>query len=336
MEPSAIPAIERRFSKPMFFLNAASLYLTTLPVHWVLTRLGVKQGLLPVIMRMSEGRHGGKKAFASYTPTSADVIVSTFAKSGTNWMMQLVHQTLFHGAGEFENIHDVVPWPDMQSGLVNKSIALESDLVQKTSPEHKRVIKTHLAAQWVPYNATAHYVVVIRDPKEVFVSSYHFACGSYGPLMPSLDAWFDLFFTRNFPLGCGSTWAEHTAGYWALRNKPNVAVIFFSDMKRDLRAVAQRIAGFLAVALTPDEMHKVIERSSFEWMSRVDHKFLATPKENVPWGKSLKMMREGKSGNSQELLSREQQQRIDRHFKAELTTLGSDFPYDEYFGRSGL
>ena len=41
------------------------------------------------------------------------------------------------------------------------------------------------------------------------------------------------------------------------------------------------------------------------------------------------MMRRGKQGASSELLSAEQQQRIDEHFRAELAELGSDLPYDE-------
>ncbi len=330
MSNTAIPAINRRFPRPVYYINTATIYLTTLPVHWMLTRLGFKAGMLPIIVKISEGRKGGKKAFASYVPSSQDIFVCTYAKSGTNWMMQLAHQIAFQGAGEFENIHDVVPWPDMASGMV-KSIPLKSDLVQSLSPERKRVIKTHLAASYVPYSESAHYLTVIRDPKEVFVSSYHFARGSYGPLTPSLDDWFDLFLTRDFPMSFGSTWAEHTASYWALRNKPNVKLFSFREMNRDLPATTQQVADFLGATLTTGEMQRVVERSSFAYMQAIDHKFLHMPKENVPWGRELKMVRAGRQGNSKELLRREQQERIDQHCKAELKALGSDFPYEEFF-----
>ena len=36
----------------------------------------------------------------------------TFAKSGTNWAMQIAHQLIYHGKGEFDHLHDIVPWPD--------------------------------------------------------------------------------------------------------------------------------------------------------------------------------------------------------------------------------
>ena len=44
----------------------------------------------------------------------------------------------------------------------------------------------------------------------------------------------------------------------------------------------------------------------------------------------LGMMRKGTQSSSSELLSPEQQERIDRHFMAELKRLGSDFPYEEF------
>ena len=45
-------------------------------------------------------------------------------------------------------------------------------------------------------------------------------------------------------------------------------------------------------------------------------------------------MREGRRGQSAELLSTAQQERIDAYCRAELRALGSDFPYDEGFAAS--
>jgi len=44
-------------------------------------------------------------------------------------------------------------------------------------------------------------------------------------------------------------------------------------------------------------------------------------------------MREGKSGASASLLTQAQRDRIDAVCKSELEGLGSDFPYDEVYGR---
>lgn len=44
------------------------------------------------------------------------------------------------------------------------------------------------------------------------------------------------------------------------------------------------------------------------------------------------MVRRGESGGSAELLSYEQQRRIDDYWRAELERLGCAFPYDAAFG----
>jgi hypothetical protein len=331
MNVPGIPHIDRRFSRTYYYFNTAMIYVAAIPLHWLLTKLGSTAGLIPAIVKGAEGDNGGINAFKGYLPSAQDVFVCTFAKSGTNWMLQLAHQIVFHGAGEYANIHDVVAWPDLKSRLF-KGIPLDSEAVQRTSPERKRVIKTHLAAKHVPYSETARYLSVIRDPKEVFVSSYHFGHGSYGPLMLDLDTWLDLFLSEKFPMGFGSTWAAHTASYWALKDKPNVKVFLFREMNQDLQATVQQLADFLGATLSAEEMQRVIELGSFAHMRNIDDKFLHMPKENLSWGKSLKMIREGKAGNSQELLTSEQQHRIDQHCGAELKALGSDFPYDLLFG----
>ena len=41
-----------------------------------------------------------------------DIVISVPVKSGTNWMMNVVHQLLTGGDAEFESIYDVVPWPE--------------------------------------------------------------------------------------------------------------------------------------------------------------------------------------------------------------------------------
>ena len=76
--------------------------------------------------------------FGSYIPNKHDVVVATYAKSGTNWMMQIAHQLAFHGKGEFDHIHCVVPWPDSPPQLGKYAIPVEDTSVWKASPEQKR------------------------------------------------------------------------------------------------------------------------------------------------------------------------------------------------------
>jgi hypothetical protein len=268
--------------------------------------------------------------FRKYTPGPQDVFVMTYAKSGTNWMMQIAHQLIYHGKGEYNHLHDVVPWPDttiMPFFLKKYAIPIEEATHWEQSPERKRVIKTHYNWDLLPYSEQASYIAIIRDPKDVFVSNYLFIRdGVYGPAMPSVDTWFDLYLSPHFPLG--GSWAVNAAGYWAERHRPNVLVVSFKSMKRDLRGMVAKVADFLNIHASDALIDEVTRLSSFDYMKRNDHKYAIG--QLVPWRKPGSMIRKGAEGGSSELLSVERQRQIDRHFMAELERLGSDFPYREF------
>jgi hypothetical protein len=266
-----------------------------------------------------------------YTPTSHDVFVAAHVKSGTNWMMQIAHQLAFHGNGEYEHIHSVVAWPDvaMMGPMTHYAIPIEDPSVWQASPEQKRVIKTHFDFDWLPYSKEARYIIVIRDPKDVFVSSYFFFVknGPLGFTGFSPETWLEVFLSSG--MGVWSSWPVNTAGYWAARHKPNVLIVPFKSMKKDLRGTVKRVADFMGVRATDEIIGRVCEKASFDYMKQIDEKFRAW--EMLPWkSTAAPMMRKGTQSSSSELLSAEQQERIDRHFMAELKRLGSDFPYEEF------
>jgi hypothetical protein len=263
---------------------------------------------------------------ATYVPVPTDVLICSYFKSGTNWTMQMAVQIAFRGRAEFEHIHDLVPWPDLP-GRAQYAVPLEDDGPRRAAPTGLRVVKTHLALGTVPFSPVARYICVVRDPKDVFVSSYHFSRATVlGPLMPSVRNWLDTYLSPDTPLG---SWAEHVASYWRVRREPNVLFLTYESMRGDLPGTVDRIAAFMGVALTPDERAAVIERSTFDYMKRTGHKFDAP---GSPWGSSRgAMMRRGERGSSGELLSAADQRRIDDYWRAELARIGCDFPYDTEF-----
>ena len=265
-----------------------------------------------------------------YRPQAGDVFVCTYAKSGTNWMMQIVHQIAHRGAGEFAHIHDVVPWPDaMEQRVVPAQMHDPID-----SPTGLRAVKTHLDQQYVRFGSQPRYLHVVRDPKDCFVSSYHFGLGLLRGFMDvdlSPEVWLEEFMSPRFMF---SSWPAHTAGWWAERHQPNVALVTFDGLKRDLEGEVRRIAAFLGVDLTAEELAAVVDRASFASMKRDAHKFVpAMP--SLPDRRPAEMIRAGKKGRSRELITPAQQAAIDDWCRSELRRLGSDFPYDEMFGLRG-
>jgi hypothetical protein len=263
---------------------------------------------------------------SSYVPSPTDVLICSYFKSGTNWTMQMAVQIAFRGRADFEHIHDLVPWPDIPK-RAQYAVTLEDDAPRLAAPTGLRVIKTHLALGLVPFSSAARYICVVRDPKDVFVSSYHFTrATTLGPLMPSVPNWLDTYLSPDAPLG---SWAEHLASYWRMRHEPNVLFLTYESMRGDLPGTVDRIAAFMGVALTADERAGVIARSSFEHMKKIGHKFDAP---GSPWSSARgAMMRRGERGTSGELLSVEDQRRIDDYWRAELARIDCDFPYATEF-----
>jgi hypothetical protein len=263
----------------------------------------------------------------AYVPAAHDVLICSYFKSGTNWTMQMALQIAFRGRAEYEHIHDLIPWPDVPP-RAHYAVPLDDDAPRLAAPTGLKVIKTHLALGAVPYSPLARYVCVVRDPKDVFVSSYHFSRKTFlGPLMPRVTDWLDAYLSPSTPIG---SWAEHVASYWAVRDKPNVLFLTYESMRGDLPGTIDKIAAFMGVTLSADERAAVIERSTFDYMKKIGDKF---DPPMSPWGSTRgAMMRRGQRGGSSELLSAEDQRRIDDYWRAELRRLNCDFPYDEAFG----
>jgi len=299
---------------------------------WGIQKIGRAEKMLASFNDKREQEFVKKNPFRGYVPGPQDVFVMTYAKSGTNWMMQIVHQLIHHGTGEFDHIHSVVPWPDaklMSPMMGEYAIPLDQATGWQTAPEHKRVIKTHLNWELLPYSEDARYISVIRDPKDVFVSAYFFMKDSgMGPAMPSVDTMYRLFLADKFLLG--GSWPANAAGYWAQRCRPNVLVVSFASMKRDLEGTVRRVTGFLDIHVPDEIIRAVCEKSTFQYMKGIDHKF-GTGKM-VPWRAPSAMIRKGQQGGSGELLTPERQRELDAHCIAELKRLGSDLPYEEFCG----
>ena len=89
-----------------------------------------------------------------------------------------------------------------------------------------------------------------------------------------------------------------------------------------------QVADFLDIPASDEVIDQVCEKSSFEYMKRIDGKFRTW--RMIPWKAEGPMIRKGTQGGSSELLSHQRQREIDAYFMAELKRLGSDFPYEQF------
>ena len=322
--PAPLP--RRESSAAWRALGTAFAHIVLRPLFWILRLFGYWPRAL------ARGSARMYAEFDGFTPGEHDVLVCSYFKSGTNWTMQMALQTAWRGSAEFAHVHDLIPWVELSERM--RYTVPVCDGLWRAAPSALRVIKTHLPVGKITYNESGKYIWVVRDPKDVFVSSFHFVRSILlGPLMIPLDEWLDIYLSED--TFCGS-WAEHLQSGWQLRDRDNVLFLTYEEMKRDHAGSVDQIAALMGVSLTPKERDAVITQSSYPHMKSISRKF-DTIGLSPPWVDPRgKMIRRGRAGASDELLTREQQQRIDDYWRAELLRLGCDFPYDEHYGSPGL
>ncbi len=319
------PTHDERFSAPTRLVAGGVARWLFAPGMTLLDRLGYAEPVWRKILERMR-RDLATRDFGAYRPDAHDVVVCTFPKCGTNWAMQIAYQITTRGGGDYEGIHDVIPWPDW--ARQEFVVSLDDPGPRNASSTGLRVIKTHHPWERIPYTEDARYLCVLRDPKDALVSLYHFMRDTFfGPAMPPVHLFVELFCEGSLPF----VWSTQTAGYWRERNRENVLVLRFEEMKADPDGAVGRIAHWMGVELSAAEHAAVCERSSFVFMQGIDHKL--RPPELTPLASpDRKMVRRGASGGSSELLSPAQQRLVDERVRSDLERVGSDFPYDEVYG----
>lgn len=299
-------------SRCVLALRVAGLFGLTLPVFVLL------------FLRYVAPRPSAR--LKSYPAGRQDVFIAIFGKSGTNWAMQMCLQIAHRGEAEYRHIHDVVAWPD---GPLWPMVDLLDPEPLRSSPTGMRVIKTHLGYEHLPWSSEAKYVTFLRDPKDALLSAYHFTCGLFGVL--------DRISLEQFVEGAlrddayTKQWAAHAAGAWARRHEPNVLVRTFAEVKDDHSGTLEALEALLGVELSEAQRAVVLEKSSFSWMKKEDHRFAPPRSPFARPGQGAEMVRSGKVGGAAEELTPGQCARIDAGALAALAALGSDLPYEELF-----
>lgn len=265
-------------------------------------------------------------AYSTYIPSANDILTVGYFRSGTNWTMHTCFQIAHLGEGEFDHIQDVIPWPD--APVPEKSVGLYAPESYQ-SPTQLRVIKSHNLPSQIPFNNEAKFISVIRDPKDVAVSGYHFFRSFvFGKMMPSPSMWLDRFLSANPVFG---TWHDFTAGWYALREKPNVLFLTYEQMKKDSDAAIRKIAHLTKVDLSPRILKKIKSKTSFDYMKTINDKFYPANRSAFSFAKG-EMIRCGKTGTGKGLFSTIELAKIDSYFSSKLKELGCGFPYDTVYG----
>src|SRR3974390_2838872 len=123
----------------------------------------------PARARVYRNHHLDSMRWDRLTPRDDDIIITTAYKAGTTWVQRIV-AALVLGHTSLD-LTEVSPWVDAR---VRGPI--EPLLARLDAQRHRRFMKSHLAADCLPYFPNVKYLVVGRDTRDVFMSLWnHYA-----------------------------------------------------------------------------------------------------------------------------------------------------------------
>ncbi|XP_077342482.1 sulfotransferase 6B1-like [Lithobates pipiens] len=243
-----------------------------------------------------------------------DVLIVTYPKCGTNWTLQILHETLLE-VNKKE--------PTMIKGMLEFGKPEKYEyLSQQPSP---RVLATHIPCEDIPKNffeKKTKVLLILRNPKDTAVSYYHFT--NKNPTLPTYESW-DLFYkdyiTGNVIYG---SYFDYTLQWEKHIDDGNILVLTFEDMKEDLPRELRKISDFYGLAVTDEQIKLVQEKTTFSSMkekSSSTHGDLG----NV-------FFRKGEVGDWKSLFTEEQSKEVDAQFEKYLagTKIGNMINYEKY------
>ncbi|XP_002731540.1 sulfotransferase 1 family member D1-like [Saccoglossus kowalevskii] len=218
-----------------------------------------------------------------------DVIITTFPKSGTTWMLRLVSEM-------YPDLHwqlkptNLAARPcyfyedaDLLSGIYAVHVkAVQTTLHEMPSPRlmycHAPVEFFHSA--WRENSTRCKVIYITRNPKDVCVSMFHY-------LNSDRKNWtWDEFVTRfvNGDVIFGP-WTNHVIGWKRFGIEDGVLHVKYEDMKTDLKSVILKISQFLSRPIDEDQLNRALKRSCFRSMKEAgdDVNLMPCRDENSWW-----------------------------------------------------
>jgi aryl sulfotransferase len=231
----------------------------------------------PVKTRELHNHHFDSTIWNDFQFRDDDIIIATYAKSGTTWMQQIIAQLLFNGDPDLA-VADISPWLDLR--VPPKAVKLPYVEAQT----HRRFLKTHLPVDVLVFSPQARYLYIGRDGRDVVWSLYNHHAnanqlwydalnetpGRVGPPIerPPEDIreyWRDWMAHDGYPFW--SFW-DNVRTWWQIRDLPNVRLVHFSELKRDLPGTIRQIARFLQIPVNESHWSAILEHCSFKWMKQ--------------------------------------------------------------------
>lgn len=197
-----------------------------------------------------------------------DIMICCYPKTGTHWVHEIVHMVMKEAA-EYDTS------PKEKNMLEAQTVELIASL---PSP---RILNGHELPCLLPtqiFTKKVKVIHVMRNPKDVAVSFFHFAM-NLRPLIPIMETKpFETFseFLPYFTGEYGVFWPMSVFEYYKEMEKLSkdhpgqILNLYFEDMKTNPVTAVEQIAKFLKKDLSTELMTEIAEKCSFKNLKKAD------------------------------------------------------------------
>lgn len=237
---------------------------------------------LPQKTRVYRNHHLDSERWRVWKPRAGDVIVTTSYKSGTTFTQEILTYMLYGHLDPVPGYGKVCPWPDARF----HPITVDQLAGWMEGIRERRFFKSHLALDGLRYDERVKYIVVGRDPRDVFMSllnhyrnytelAYDELDGGdrVGAPMPRFvddvrELWRN-WMTRGWFPWESEGWPfwgnmHHTKTYWEYRELPNLLLLHYNEMRTDHARAVRRVAEFIEHPVSADDVQRIVEATTFE------------------------------------------------------------------------
>lgn len=255
-----------------------------------------------------------------------DIVIATYAKSGTTWAQQIVAQLIF-GGRENVDVATLSPWLDLRVP------PKEEKLAAVAAQTHRRFVKTHLPVDALVFSPQAKYLYIARDGRDVVWSLYNHHAnanalwyqvlndtpGRIGPPIEKPSASIRDYFLEwlerdGYPFW--SAW-ENVRSWWEIRSLPNVMLVHYATLKSDMPGEIRRIAAFLDIPIDDARWPAIVEHCGFGYMKA--HAAKSAPLGGILWdGGAETFIHKGSNGRWRDVLTADDCRRYEERATREL------------------
>ncbi len=278
-----------------------------------------------------------------------DVVISAPSKTGTTWTQMICALLVFQRPELPAPLTTLSPWLDLRLrpvGEVHATLAAQ---------RHRRFIKTHTPLDGLPTDDRVTYLAVGRDPRDVVLSLRHQSAnldrrviadllGEPAPAataaVPTDDPRDVRAYVRRWmeaddpPEGNldtlrGIVWQCSRA--WERRHEPNVVLVHYADLTRDLEGQLRRLAAALEIEVADADWPLLVDAAGFDRMRQLASDLV--PDERLGLLKDAgRFFRRGGTGQWRSVLSADE---LDRYAERLATLAAPDLAHWLHHGTLG-